>query len=68
MNDSFALDNSDEQFVEQGFYKPEIYLNPGTNYQIKPNDTCFYISLVKEENYELKLFKLKICKQNKKNC
>jgi hypothetical protein len=31
-----------------------IQLNPGSQYQIEAQDLCFYISLVKEENYEFK--------------
>lgn len=37
-----------------------ILLNPGPNYEIEAHDTCFYISLVKEENYNWKA-KSKIC-------
>ncbi len=41
-----------------------ILLNPGSNYFIEPNDTCFYISLVKEENYDWKNFKFRPCNYN----
>ncbi len=38
-----------------------IYLNPGNNYKILADDVCFYISLVKEENFEMKVIKQKTC-------
>lgn len=31
-----------------------ILLNPGPNYEIEAQDICYYISLVKEENYNWK--------------
>jgi hypothetical protein len=37
--------------------KRTILLNPGSQYQIEAQDLCFYISLVKEENYEFKTSK-----------
>lgn len=40
--------------------KRTILLNPGSQYQIEAQDLCFYISLVKEENYEWKASKLKL--------
>ncbi len=40
--------------------KRTILLNPGSNYQIESQDLCFYISLLKEENYEWKISKIKI--------
>lgn len=40
----------------------QILLNPGPNYFIEPQDLCFYISQVKEENYNWKAVKSKICK------
>lgn len=43
------------------FNNKYILLNPGPNYEIEPHDTCFYISLVKEENYNWKAAKSKIC-------
>ena len=42
--------------------KRTIQLNPGSQYQIEAQDLCFYISLVKEENYEFKTSKtLRLC-------
>ena len=38
-----------------------ILLNPGPDYLIEPQDQCFYISQVKEENYNWKIAKSKIC-------
>ncbi len=39
-----------------------IVLNPGPNYDLEPNDICLYISLVKEENYDWKEAKARLCK------
>lgn len=38
-----------------------ILLNPGPDYLIQPQDHCFYISQVKEENYNWKVARTKIC-------
>ncbi|CAF0855636.1 unnamed protein product, partial [Brachionus calyciflorus] len=42
------------------FLNKYILLNPGPSYEIEPNDICFYISLVKEENYNWKAARLKL--------
>jgi hypothetical protein len=39
-----------------------MLLNPGPDYELEAQDTCFYISLVKEENYDWKISRTKICK------
>ena len=39
-----------------------MLLNPGPDYELEAQDTCFYISLVKEENYDWKNCRTKICK------
>lgn len=39
-----------------------IMINPGPDYKIMSQDLCFYISLVKEENYDWKQAKAKLCK------
>jgi hypothetical protein len=39
-----------------------IIINPGPDYKILSQDLCFYISLVKEENYDWKLAKSKLCR------
>ena len=39
-----------------------ILLNPGSDYELDEEDQCFYISLVKEENYDWKNSRAKICK------
>jgi hypothetical protein len=59
LNDSLELNN---QHDRKPLKKPQIFINPGPNYQIKGNDSCFYISLVKEENFDTKLLKMKIRK------
>jgi len=39
-----------------------MLLNPGPDYELEAQDTCFYISLVKEENYDWRNCRTKICK------
>lgn len=48
--------------LTNNFFNKHILLNPGPNYEIEPHDTCFYISLVKEENYNWKAARVKLCK------
>ena len=59
MNDSFEMNNQQER---RSLIKRQICVNPGPNYLLQANDTCFYISLVKEENFETILLKMKIRK------
>ena len=53
----FNVNNNDSIEKKKVLNKREIILNPGANYQIKSDDICFYISLVKEENFEMKQLK-----------
>jgi hypothetical protein len=46
------------------FVNKYILLNPGPEYEIDGQDLCFYVSLVKEENYIWKEARTKICNQN----
>ncbi len=49
------IDQNNENAASFSSFSNEyIQLNPGPNYEIEPNDLCFYISLVKEENYDWK--------------
>ncbi len=57
---NLASCNSDS--IPLNYYSNKnILLNPGPDYLIQPQDICFYISIVKEENYNWKAAKLKIC-------
>ncbi len=61
---SFTIEqNIDEQ--KKMLSNSNIYLNPGNNYKIQADDVCFYISLIKEENFEMKVNKQKICMFNR---
>ena len=46
------------------FANKYVVLNPGPGYEIEPQDVCIYISLVKEENYNWKAARTKICKNS----
>ena len=52
--------SNDEQRKES--FNRTIMINPGPDYKIQSQDLCFYISLVKEENYDWKTAKSKLCK------
>lgn len=56
--------NINPDYQNQMFTNRTILLNPGINYKIREDDICFYISLVKEENYEAQRNKSKLCKWN----
>ena len=55
-------DNSAHNIDLTCMSKRIIQLNPGSQYQIEAQDLCFYISLVKEENYEFKTRKTSFSK------
>ena len=65
---SFVFKQNDEHMTSirnltsNSFLNKYILLNPGPNYEIESHDICIYISLVKEENYNWKAARLKICK------
>lgn len=40
--------------INMSLHSKSILLNPGAHYEIEAQDICYYISLVKEENYNWK--------------
>jgi len=51
-----------DRSISQGFNSNKsLLLNPGPSYLLEPTDLCFYISLVKEENYNWKEARLADC-------
>lgn len=54
LEDHHLYENSAHNIDLTCMSKRNIQLNPGSQYQIEAQDLCFYISLVKEENYEFK--------------
>ena len=49
------------------FSSKYVLLNPGPNYEIESNDVCLYMSIVKEENFNWKAARTKICNMKFKN-
>ena len=61
----YTIDDDDES--EEGeskssetrlkFIDRNVVINPGSEYSLKPDDICLYISQIKEENYDWKMSK-----------
>jgi hypothetical protein len=40
--------------VKHSRIETNVLINPGRDYELKPNDVCLYISLTKEQNFDFK--------------
>jgi hypothetical protein len=61
-NNSQNEDNNNSSLPQQTNYiNRNILINPGPDYIIDSDDECFYMSLIKEENYTMKISRTHTC-------